>query len=265
MLTVNNHALELYFPEVHLGARCRISFHREDPLNRRGLLSWNDTDQIPLFHLDDYAKVLPETWVKRGGVLAPVRQGEHIRVELDGSYPFAVKIASGKINAITGKPWKDSLDPEEQDYLVSSFQRSLSGFCQANGTVKKFIVSPLGVGKTVEERTTGVAEFGGIQVMGFPVKPDIFEEEKKDEPRFSRKRVEEPLEVYSAMALDAEEVIEEWIEKDRDPHQWQADTFVRCFIHLVSEEDFLRITGHSANGRKPLPISLDYWRNRFSK
>lgn len=262
MLTINNNALEFYFPEVHSEAFCRISLHREDPLERKSILNWLETDRVSLVHVDDYAKALPESWVKRGGVLAPVRQGEHLRIELEGVYPFAVKIASGKVNAITSKPWKEALDPEEQDYLVSSLQPSLSGFCQADGSAKKFIISPLGLGHSMEERVTGAAEFGGIQVMGFPEKAEFYEEAKQ-RPLFSRNRVEEPVPSYSVLALDAEEAIDEGIEKDDNPHRWKTDTFARCFIHLVSEVDFKRIIGRRATARRTMPISLDSWRQRY--
>ena len=39
------------------------------------------------------------------------------------------KIAAGKINAISGKPWKPELDGSERDYIVLPEQPWLDGFC----------------------------------------------------------------------------------------------------------------------------------------
>ena len=55
-------------------------------------------------------------WISFGGVDGPS----------DG-YPCAIKIAAGKINAISGKPWKPELDASERDYIVVPEQPWLDG------------------------------------------------------------------------------------------------------------------------------------------
>ena len=43
-------------------------------------------------------------------------------------YPFAVKIAAGKINAVCGENWRDGLHRDPQDYVVVPRQPWLDGF-----------------------------------------------------------------------------------------------------------------------------------------
>src|SRR5262245_12460095 len=87
---------------------------------------------FPLRHLDDYAENLPQAWSSRGGVIMPMRQAEAMWVNFNGrrgGYPFAVKIAAGKINAVTGEQWINGLNQDPQDYVVVSRQPWLDGYC----------------------------------------------------------------------------------------------------------------------------------------
>ncbi len=45
-----------------------------------------------------------------------------------GDYPCAVKVATGKINAISGEPWGHGLIAVLQDYLVIPEQPWLDGY-----------------------------------------------------------------------------------------------------------------------------------------
>ena len=79
-------------------------------------------------------------------------------------YPCAIKIAAGKINAVSGKPWKPELDGTERDYVVVPEQPWLDGFCVAKDVVRQFVAMPLGSGYSVEEQITGKPEHGGLQM-----------------------------------------------------------------------------------------------------
>src|SRR5215831_15677229 len=62
---------------------------------------------FPLRHIDDYAAGMPAKWLSRGGVLLPMWQSEamwlcfdnNIVFSRDVGYPFAIKVATGKISA----------------------------------------------------------------------------------------------------------------------------------------------------------------------
>ena len=60
----------------------------------------------------------PAPWLQRGGVVLPMDQSEALWISFSASYPFAVKIAAGKINAVSGAAWTAELPSEPQDYVV---------------------------------------------------------------------------------------------------------------------------------------------------
>ena len=112
MIELRNDGLVFSFPRLGQKARCTIEFERT--------LRIPDTGQVyglppglghfPLRHLDDLAG-LPAAWAARGGVAMPMWQAEAMWISFYGDdnedAPFAVKIAAGKINAVTGEPWRE--------------------------------------------------------------------------------------------------------------------------------------------------------------
>ncbi|NIR80308.1 MAG: hypothetical protein GWO00_18685, partial [Gemmatimonadetes bacterium] len=76
-------------------------------------------------------------WRRHGGVLLPMYQAEALWLNFGrggvfsghGGYPFAVKVATGKINAVSGEAWSDGLNRDPQDYMVVPDQPWLDGYC----------------------------------------------------------------------------------------------------------------------------------------
>ena len=91
------------------------------------------------------------------------------------SYPIAVKIATGKINAVTGEEWEDGLHRDPQDYVVLPEQPWLDGYCVEKGVIRQFVAMPLGSGYSAEEQITGAAEHGGVQIIAYPMKVEAYE------------------------------------------------------------------------------------------
>ena len=60
---------------------------------------------FPLRPLDDFPATAPASWLRRGGVVMPMYQSEALWISFSARYPCAVKIAAGKINAISGAAW----------------------------------------------------------------------------------------------------------------------------------------------------------------
>ena len=108
--------------------------------------------RFPLRHLDDHAAHLPLAWRRRGGVIAPMHQAEALWINFDARYPFAVKVATGKVCAITGGAWTDHLNRDPQDYAALPEQPWLDGYCVEKGVIRQFVAMPLGAGYTVEEQ-----------------------------------------------------------------------------------------------------------------
>ena len=123
MMELNNNRLCVSFPEVHKDAHCQISFQRtlRIPDDNREYPLPAGLGNFPIFHVDDYAETVPSPWNDHGGVFLPMYQSEAMWISFGGGsreYPFAVKIAAGKINAVTGEKWNNGLSDSPQNYVV---------------------------------------------------------------------------------------------------------------------------------------------------
>ena len=181
MITLESDRLTFRFPEVHPRARCSIEFQRtlRIPDDDRNYPLPPGLGRFPLRHLDDFADRLPRNALRRGGVVTPMYQAEAMWVNFDSawgcSYPCAVKVAAGKVCAVSGEPWSDHLDADPQNYVVVPNQPWLDGYCVEKGVIRQFIAMPLGKGYTAEEQLTGAAKHGGLQVSVCPMKHEIYE------------------------------------------------------------------------------------------
>jgi len=170
MIELKNNSLQFSFPDVHPEARLTIDFQRTLRIPDDG----NDyplppgLGRFPIKHVDNYAEKVPSLWIEHGGVMLPMYQSEALWLnflsvflrDYRTSYPFAIKVATGKINAVTGENWSDGLQNDPQDYMVSSKQHWLDGYCFEKGFIRQFVAMPLGSGYSAEEQITGEAEYG---------------------------------------------------------------------------------------------------------
>eukprot|EP01080_Neovahlkampfia_damariscottae_P010145 gene10145-2564_t len=133
--------------------------------------------QFPIEKVDDYLDKVPEEWKKHGGVFIPMYQREAMWIQFKGKKdsPKAVKIAVGKVNAISGESWNQNIQEGENDYVVIPDQPWLDGINAGDGTIRQFVAMPLGSGYTVEGQVTGKEEFGGIQLCVYDKKPNTFQ------------------------------------------------------------------------------------------
>lgn len=173
------------FPEVSESAVLKIRFHRTVRIPDDGT-KYPLPPSLGTFPLVDIDSIdpdrIPAHWPKRGGVVMPMWQSEAMWMSFHsvGNYPFAVKIASGKVCAITGEEWSDTLkgakDGKGQNFVMAPKQPWLDGFCVRAGEIKQFVSVPLDThaDHTVEKQVTGKAEHGGIQIMVYPLKPEKF-------------------------------------------------------------------------------------------
>ena len=161
MITLKHNELVFRFPEVHEHAVCRINFQRtlRIPDDDKTYPLPAGLGKFHLLHIDDHAKRLPHALVKRGGVVMPMWQSEAMWLHFNcpshdftEGYPFAVKIATGKINAVTGKVWTEPLSQKPQDYVVIPKQPWLDGYCIEKGVIRQFVAMPLGSGYSAEEQ-----------------------------------------------------------------------------------------------------------------
>ena len=250
MITMKNNELSFSFPEVHPDAKLSLNLQRTLRIPDDG----NDyplppgLGAFPLRHVDDFASRLPELWKKHGGVMLPMYQSEALWVNLHGHYPFAVKVATGKINALTGESWTDGIHRDPQDYMVTPDQPWLDGYCVEKGTIRQFVAMPLGGGYTVEEQITGEAEHGGLQIVAYPMKAEAY-----------RKLYEQPDVVLRSLALSDEMAPAFAAAPDMglapggrmkqeifdDPHAfdvWDTRASGRCFVHITNSLAWRAVT-----------------------
>jgi hypothetical protein len=176
MITLENETLTFRFDDVHPEAKCAVTFMRTAriPDDDRTYPLPAGLGRFPLRHVDDCVNEIGAGVRRRGGVALPMHASEALWIYFGARsavrYPIALKIAAGKINAITGKPWTADLCDDPQDYLVVPEQPWLDGFCIAKGIIRQFVAERLGAGYSVEEQLTGKAEFGGLQIIAYPMR-----------------------------------------------------------------------------------------------
>ncbi|WP_419936998.1 hypothetical protein [Candidatus Palauibacter sp.] len=265
MITLENDRLHFRFPEVHESAHCSVSFQRTLRIPDDGTPHSlpPGLGGFPLRHVDDYKSRLPEEWLRRGGVLMPMHQAEAMWISFGShsgtpDYPFAVKIATGKVCAVSGETWTEHLNRDPQDYVVLPDQPWIDGYCVEKGLIRQFVAMPLGKGYTVEEQITGVAEHGGIQIIAYPMKAERYEAIlAAREARFA-----DHLAVSDVMVLSDVLPSPSSLPRHRsmglapggrmrqeiydDPYgldAWDQRHASRCFVTIANSEQWMAITG----------------------
>ncbi len=261
MIELQNDTLVFSFPEVHPDAVLRVAFQRtfRIPDDGKDYPLPPGFGNFPLRHIDDFAERIPEVWLERGGVMFPMYQSEALWLlfsdwRMTGEYPFAVKVAAGKINALTGEAWENGLNRKPQDYLVAPRQPWLDGFCVKKGVIRQFVALPLGAGYSVEEQLTGAAEYGGLQIVAYPMKREAYERLPKREYRHAAYDlcVAAPARARFSMGLAPGGRMKQKIYDDKFKFEdWDLDHSSRCFVHTVNS-----LVWHSITGEAPPTVPL---------
>jgi hypothetical protein len=262
MIELKHDSLMFSFPEVHSKAHLTIDFQRtlRIPDDGKDYPLPPGLGQFPIKHVDDYSEKVPSLWIQHGGVMLPMFQSEALWLNFnskflwdrDTSYPFAIKVATGKINAVTGNNWSDGLKRRQQDYMVSTEQPWLDGYCIEKGFIRQFVAMPLGSGYSAEEQITGEAEHGGIQIVVYPMKQEIFEKRfPKREREYEHLNMIRESASLMSMKVGAADMglapggrMRQEIYKD--PFRlsdWDMNQKSRCFVHLANSMVWRAITG----------------------
>jgi hypothetical protein len=266
MIELKGDRLTFSFPRVHPGARLDVSFQRtlRIPDDDKDYPLPPGLGRFPLRHVDDVASRVPPKWLERGGVLLPMYQSEALWLRFEpryvlphqAPYPFALKVAAGKVNAVTGEPYGDELGGDPQDYVVAPKQPWLDGYCVDRGVIRQFVAMPLGEGYTAEEQLQGTAEHGGLQLIAYPMKRAVFER------RFPKNRLLGALHrlvgsptgrgvptgfaavVRADLGLAAGGRMGQDIYQDPfDFDDWDREQSSRCFVHIANSQHWHAITG----------------------
>lgn len=260
MIELKHDELVFQFPEVHEDAVCRVDFQRtlRIPDDNREYPLPPGLGRFPMEHVEDHSSRLPAEWIERGGVLLPMYQAEALWISFSsgiGCYPFAVKIAAGKINAVTGDEWRNGLVNDPQDYLVVPDQPWLDGFCVQKGLIRQFVAMPLGQGYTAEEQISGVAEHGGIQIIVYPMKRERYEKMLEQSPRVQEENVFNsfpPVLESASMGLAPGGLMRQEIYEDAYGYDaWDFSQSSRCFVHILNSAQWKIATGKPVPGQQP--------------
>ncbi len=245
MIELHGDSLCFSFPEVHAHARLQVTFQRtlRIPDDDRTYPLPPGLGAFPLRHVDDYAERLPEAWVRHGGVMLPMFQAEALWIDFESprDYPFAVKIAAGKINAVSGQPWTHELRRSPQDYVVVPDQPWLDGFCVAKGVIRQFVAMPLGQGYSVGEQLTGSAEYGGLQILAVPLKAKCYELARREREESTVLCSMSPA--HSMGLAPGGRMRQEIYPDEHAPGDWEALRASRCFVHLANSLVWRAVTG----------------------
>jgi hypothetical protein len=265
MIELLDAQLVFSFPDVHLHAKLNLNFQRtlRIPDDGRDYPLPPGLGRFPLQHVDDFSANVPASWRERGGVMFPIFQSEAMWIsftcghdpERGVGYPFALKVATGKINAVSGQAWTNGLNRRPQDYMVAPRQPWLDGYCVEKGVIRQFVAMPLGAGYSAEEQVTGEAEFGGVQLIAYPMKREVFErrfpkiaiergsgfDRHLALPRLSRKT---QCMTAADMGLAPGGRMRQQIYDDPfDLDDWDLTQSSRCFVHLANSLAWRAITG----------------------
>lgn len=263
MINLRDDTLLFSFPDVHPQAKLHIEFQRtlRIPDDHKNHFLPPGLGCFPVRLVDEYLAGVPAPWVDHGGVMLPMYQSEALWINFSSvgeRYPFAVKIAAGKINAVTGDPWSDGIHRDPQDYMIAPHQPWLDGFAVEKGVIRQFVAMPLGSGYSAEEQLTGKAEFGGLQVIAYPMKREVWEKRQRERERESNmlfRMVEEDLPTVTSSSLDfgiiaadmslapggkmRQEIFDDPFRLD----DWDLEHSARCFVHLTNSMIWHQITG----------------------
>jgi len=210
---------------------------------------------FPICRVDDYKERVPEAWVEQGGVFIPMYQREALWISFRSRYwkPNAVKVAVGKVNAVSGKPWNQKLAAEENDYLVCPPQPWLDGINAGEGYIRQFVAMPLGMGYTVEAQVTGEETFGGIQIIVYEPKPGRFPDEPPQPSRAFYRAAPSAIPAMAMravgggaeMGLAAGGKLKQKIYPDQHGlDTWDENNFGRTYVHIVNSLMYREITGN---------------------
>jgi hypothetical protein len=255
---------------VQIGRHFSVSFERtlRIPDDGREYPLPPSLGQFPVRRVSDYGDRVPQAWREHGGVFLPMYQREAMWLRFQGAHwrPNALKVAVGKVNALSGEPYHQRLQSTREDYVVVPPQPWLDGINAGDGIIRQFVAMPLGMGYTVEGQVTGSERHGGLQIVCFDPKPGRF----PDQP--PRRLTEEQSDAFAAasaipaapaggaeMGLAAGGRMRQHLYPD--PHgldTWDQDNCGRVFVHIVNSQLWREITGEPV---PPTPVDARAYTN----
>lgn len=205
--------------------------------------------RFQVFRVSDYRDRVPASWLKEESVFISMRQNEALWLSFDSApwKPSAVTVAVGRVNAISGRAWPDTLRADPQNYLVCPPQLWLDGINAGAGVVRQFVAMPLGHGQTVEGQITGVEAHGGMQVRVYDPKPGRFPDTPPPGWPSRRRAPDMAASSTTKMGFVPGGQISQKVVVD--PHGldvWDTQQFATLIVHVLNSAQHEAITGRAA-------------------
>jgi hypothetical protein len=209
--------------------------------------------RFQVFRVSDYKDRVPAAWLKEDSVFISMRQSEALWLSFDSApwKPSAATVGVGRINAISGGTWPDTLRAEPQNYMVCPPQLWLDGINAGAGFVRQFVAMPLGRGATIEAQVTGVEVHGGMQVRVYDPKSGRFPDTPPPGATNRRRAPDMATSSTTKMGFVPGGQISQKV--IADPHGldvWDTRQFGTLVVHVLNSAQHEAITGRSA----PSPV-----------
>ena len=234
----------------------RVTFERTLRIPGQGLHPLPPSlGRFPLRRVEDYPATAPTEWLARGGVMLPIRQCEAMWLSFDSDEPAALEVGVGKVCAVSGEAWSESLTQDPQNYVALPEQPWLDGINAGDGFIRQFIAVPLGLGATVEGQVTGEETHGGIQLRAVGVNEEVLNAWLDDDvPGSNSEAMCDAMPMGTAMGLGAGgRMRQEIYADDLALTDYDDERSGRVFVHLCSAQQWTAITGEAVP-----PTPIDY-------
>lgn len=232
---------------IHIGERFSVSFQRTLRIPDDGNVYPlpPGLGAFPIHSVTDYWDRVPSAWRSQNSYFISMYQREALWLGFDGATwkPNAVKIAIGKVNAISGQVGNETLYSQPQNYIVCPNQPWLDGINAGENFIRQFVAMPLGSGLTVEAQVSGVEEFGGIQILVYEPKPGRFPDQPPPERSPDIRGVAASLPMGMEMGLAAGGRMSQKIYPD--PYgidTWDLTNSGSIVVHIVNSEQYRGLT-----------------------
>lgn len=184
MIQLRPDQLVFSFSDVHPEARLVVEFQRtlRLPFDDRSLPGLPGLGRYPLYSVQRFARRVPVDWLEHDGGMIPMYQSEAMWMSLrpeyspsrDACYPFAVRVAVGGTDAVSGRPRRPGLDGRPGSYLVVSEPARLEGYRSEEGRHRQFVAMPLGSSYLPDGRRCPLNRFARIELLVCPLRAGCF-------------------------------------------------------------------------------------------
>jgi len=232
---------------IYVGERFSVSFQRtlRIPEDSNVYPLPPGLGAFPIHSVTDYWDPVPLAWRSQNSYFISMYQREALWLGFDGAMwkPNAVKIAIGKVNAISGQAWDEALHTQPQNYIVCPDQPWLDGINSGESVIRQFVAMPLGSGVTVEAQVSGAEEFGGIQILVYEPQPGRFPDQSPPDLSPDARGVALSLPMGAEMGLGAGGKMNQKIYPD--PYgvdSWDLANFGLISVYIMNSEQYREFT-----------------------